>query len=265
MIDRRAALVTAMGLAASVSIPGAAAGLPRPSGNSGMNHRRYTGKVAYITEGKGETGREFFNVTIQPDGYRTLRAMCELDDDQLLRDVVMSVDRDWHPTVSFVQIIRNQKFQGASWYSFTDHLAECEGLTNAEGRVSQRFPLAGPAEGFGTHPIHSDSWSLARIRKAKGDYSQIQIGAFATSLASNGGTGPTLMPVPRGLAKFDYFGRETVTVPAGTFASEHYRFSFPNDVLDIWAAGEDCLPIRSSSSSLKQHYELVELAGDYRS
>ena len=55
---------------------------------SGPLHRHYRGKMLYLTDGVGEMGREFFSVTVQPDGERTLRAQCEMDDDRLLRDVV---------------------------------------------------------------------------------------------------------------------------------------------------------------------------------
>ena len=46
-----------------------------------MNHATYRGKIVYRTDGKGEEGREFFSVTVQPDGSRTLRALCEMDND----------------------------------------------------------------------------------------------------------------------------------------------------------------------------------------
>ena len=52
-----------------------------------MSHRSYRGKMLYLTDGVGEMGREWFHVTVQPDGTRTMRATCEMDDDRLLRDV----------------------------------------------------------------------------------------------------------------------------------------------------------------------------------
>jgi hypothetical protein len=52
-----------------------------------MKHRSYKGKLLYLTDGQGEMGRETFHVTIQPDGTRTMRATCEMDDDRLISDV----------------------------------------------------------------------------------------------------------------------------------------------------------------------------------
>ena len=57
-----------------------------------MRHLTYTGKVLYLTDGIGEEGREHFSISIQPDQSRTSRAVCEMDNDRLIRDVVYSLD-----------------------------------------------------------------------------------------------------------------------------------------------------------------------------
>ena len=36
-----------------------------------MRHRTFRGKLSYRHDTKGETGREWFTVTVQPDGTRT--------------------------------------------------------------------------------------------------------------------------------------------------------------------------------------------------
>src|SRR5206468_816151 len=53
--------------------------------------RRYEGKVGYFGEGGVETGREFFSVTVETDGTRTLRSLCEMDQVNLIRDVTYTV------------------------------------------------------------------------------------------------------------------------------------------------------------------------------
>ena len=269
LVLRRELLRSAMGLAAGGTAPafaaegrGSAVAKPAP----GLKHRAYSGKVLYITEGKGEMGRERFTVTVQPNGLRTLRAMCEMDDDQLLRDVVSTVDGEWRPQVAFVQLTVQQQFQGATWYHFSNHLAECAGVTVQQGRFAQSFTLDEAADSFGTHPVHNDAWALARIRRAKGNTADMQIAAFTTSTLPNGGSGPALIPLAKGFSKLEVLGPEKVKVPAGTFTAEHFRFTIAHtdDALDIWSMGEDCIPVRLSSSHLKQYYELVELTGDPR-
>lgn len=101
-----------------------------------MKHRTYSGKLLYLTDGVGEMGREWFKVTVHCDGSRTLRSLVEMDDDKLLRDVVITVGGDWKPLDAFVRLTINEKFVGTRWYRFSDTLVECEAFTAAAGLLS---------------------------------------------------------------------------------------------------------------------------------
>jgi hypothetical protein len=266
MVERRNVLRSVMGLAAGTAAPVVAAEPQRRVKKSTMAHRTYTGRVVYANPADGEIGRETFTVTIQPNDLRTMRVLCEIDNLQMLRDVSLTVDGHWNPMTGFAQLTIQQQFQGAAWYAFTDQTASCEGMNVQQGRFSQSFPLDGPATTFGTHPVHCDGWKLARIRQNKYDLSRMNVRAFTTSVAPMGASGPALVPVAQDFATYAYIGPETVTVPAGKFAGEHYRVTFPatGRVLDVWAMGEDCVPLRLTSSASKQYYELAELQGEHR-
>ena len=126
-------------------------------------HRRVRGMLRYTSDQPGregtERGRERFTISVASDGRRTLRAYTEIDDaPNVQRDVTLSLGADWRPTDCFVRLSVGDRFMGSSWFRFTDTEAECEGYTAAEGRLSQRWPLAKPLDGFGTHPIQADSW-----------------------------------------------------------------------------------------------------------
>ena len=230
-----------------------------------MRHRSYTGKVLYLTDGVGEMGREWFHVTIQPDGTRTMRAICEMDDDRLLRDVVITLAPDWKPRDAFVRLTVNEAFFGSSWFRFTDTLAECEAETVAEGRVSQRFELSSPVKVFGTHPVHSDAWGLNQFQRREPGYvEESEGGVFTSSFLPNGGSGPLLMPA-HGRTRRRYVGIEEITVPAGTFKGHHFQFLVQGFApIDIWATAEDCIPLRLRWDHLHQTYDLIELRGDAR-
>lgn len=227
-----------------------------------MKHRSYQGKVVYLTDGKGEMGREMFYVTIQPDGTRTMRATCEMDDDHLLRDCVLSVDKQWHPLDAFVRLTINETLVGSTWYHFTDHTAECEGFTAEDGRFQQRFESEHRIRTFGAHPVHGDAWGLARWKRDK-DKDPSTLGmAFSSSHMPNGGTGPKL-EVSDKVTRHEYVGIEEITVPAGTFQTEHFQFLVADyPPIDIWAIGNDCVPARLRWDLLEQTYDLVELNGD---
>jgi hypothetical protein len=230
-----------------------------------MKHRSYSGKVVYLTDGKGEMGREMFYVTIQPDGTRTMRATCEMDDDRLLRDVVITVNKDWQPTDAFVRLTIAEKFLGSSWFRFTDSTAECQGYTVKEGRINQVFETQGRTSKFGTHPVHGDAWGLAEFtNRTPGAISTRRGPTFSSSHLPNGGSGPYLMPTGDYI-KRKFIGMEDITVKAGTFKAAHFQMVFDQyPPIDIWATPEDCIPIRLRWDLLKQTYDLVELSGDAR-
>jgi hypothetical protein len=221
--------------------------------------------MSYVTNGAGETGREFYAVTVQPDGTRTLRAQCEMDDDRLLRDVVLTLDEHWRTVDAYVRLAIGGAFVGATWFRFGAKHVDCEGITAGEGRFRQRFDVpSGPAY-LGTHALHGDAWVVGRLRRHRGDLSQFAFATFATSTLPNGGSGPTLIPTPPGFARVLDLGDERITVPAGSFDCRHVRIEVPGvDHFDVWAAGDDALPIRLTSDGLNQTYETVALEGDWR-
>jgi len=235
------------------------------SAAGGMRHRAYRGEMRYLTDGIGEMGREFFSVTIQPDGVRTLRAQCEMDDDRLLRDVVLSVDADWHPIEAFVRLSVEERLVGSTWFAFGTQVAESEGFTAKAGRFSQRLETAARIESFGTHALHGDAWVVGRLRRWRGTPEDFPLATFASSTLANGGSGSELVPLQSGYSRILDLGEERVTVPAGAFDTRHIRVLVPGvDDFDVWAGGEDCLPVRLTSDVLKQTYELVRIDGAWR-
>lgn len=218
--------------------------------------------MVYLTDGK-EMGREWFAVTIQPDGTRTLRAQCEMDDDRLLRDVVLTVDAQWRPVDAFLRLTMAEQTVGSSWFSFENDAAAAEGWMAAGGRFAQRFDLAKPCEFFGTHALHCDAWVAGRLRQHHGPES-FRFVTFASSVLANGGSGPELIEVPRDFATVTDMGFESIECPAGRFDSHHVRIDVAGvDHFDVWSGGEDCLPVRLTSDVLGQTYELVEIDGDW--
>ena len=161
-----------------------------------MKHRSYRGRVSYLTDGVGEMGREMFHVTIQPDGTRTMRATCELDDDRLLRDVVTTVDKQWRPLDAFVRLTINEQLAGTSWFRFTTRIAECESFTAKEGRVHQIFDIEERVAELGTHPVHADAWGLAQVDR-KNASAQAPSLRFSTSTQPCGGLSTNANPRAR--------------------------------------------------------------------
>lgn len=222
-----------------------------------MEHLTYRGKIIYTGDQVGERGREWFTVTKHRNGDRTMRAMCEIDDSKVLRDVVYTVNERWQPRDAFVRLTVNEDFMGSGWFRFTPDQAECETFMAEGGRVSQKIALAQPVPFFGLHPVAADCWCLGGFDAASGEKIQLLRGGMMSSQLSNGASGPMLSPFD---LKVEYLGQEAVTVPAGTFQTDHFRFVL-NDrpAEELWCCGEDLLFVKIRWDHLATTYELVEL------
>jgi hypothetical protein len=191
----------------------------------------YEGKITYHSEEAGETGREYFNVSVENDGTRTLRSVCEMDQVNLIRDVTYTVDKDFR--------------------------AEGEAFSVAEGRVTQRLECNGRVRLFGTHPIVIDIWKCVHVKAENPGRLQVLDGCMNCPPVTNGASAPLLA-----YKRYDmyYQGRAKVTVPAGTFDCEHFDWKTGNGrTLQLYTAPGDWLPVRVVVPEGKRFYQLAEL------
>jgi hypothetical protein len=232
--------------------------------------RTYSGTIAYVGDGEvGERGRERFHVTVHDNGDRTINARCEIDDAQVVRDVVYSVDGDWKPIDAFIRLNVKGRFMGSGWFHFTDQQAECETFMAEGGRVSQSMSRAANTQAehavsFGAHPVACDVWHLgvhqpveANDDKTAEDRKVRIHTAFMSSLLPNGASGPMLSTMTFGVEQLD---DEILTVRAGTFPTHHYRYIFDDGHPDehVWYTTQDRVLVKIRWDLLSTTYELVE-------
>jgi hypothetical protein len=179
-----------------------------------------------------------------------------MDDSEVLRDVVYTVDGQWRPVDAFVRLTVRDRFMGSGWFRFTDDAAECESFTAATGRLSQRVTTDGRARSFGPHPVACDAWHLARFDPT-GPARQELAGSLMSSVLPNGASGPLLEPMD---VLVERVGPQRVTVPAGTFDTQHFRFVLA-DAPDehVWVLDDDFVMVRIRWDVTSTTYELVEL------
>ncbi len=219
-----------------------------------MNHRTIRGKLLYLHDKRGETGREWFTVTVQPSGERTVRAQCEMEDDQVLRDVIWTMDAAWRPIDAYVRLSVGGAFQGAGWFRCQGNTVECEIDTADAGRLRQRLELGGPAAIFGAHPVSGDAMKVAPF-DPDGPKRQTFEGV-STSPLPNGASGPILTARR---FEFESLEPEEVSVPAGTFSCAHFMWHFEEfPPIEIWNAGEDRVPVKLRWDLLDSDYVLSE-------
>ena len=225
-----------------------------------MKHRTYRCRIDYIHDDIGERGREWFTVTVQPDGMRTLRSHCEMDDSRILRDVVYTVDKDWRPIDSYVRLTVAEAFMGAAWLRFGATDVECEGYTANEGRISQKVPVTEWPRSFGAHPVVCDIWHLGAWNWSSGEAEQGWASIMSSPLP-NGASGPM---IGRGKFRAQFVGDEELTVPAGMFQAKHFVFPLRESghpPAHVWYHGDDLLFVKIRWDLLKTTYVLAEYEG----
>jgi hypothetical protein len=233
--------------------------------------RNVRGKLLYISDDGSERGREWFSFTYRKDRQVTLRAYCEMDDIQVQRDVVQTMNERYHPLDCFVRLHVKGEFLGSGWIRVTDKEAECEVSNVAIGRVHQVVPLAVPATSLVSHPISSDALLMAGFDHSKPDRIQKWEGGLSTSPLLDGASGP-FISIGKERA-VEYVGPEKITTPAGTFDAHHYRLLMTGarsdgkkPSYDIWCTHPDYLIVRGEVGGYLTNatgfgrYELVDLS-----
>jgi hypothetical protein len=190
-----------------------------------VRHRNVRGTILYTSrkpERVGERrGIEHFNFTHHGDGRTTLRAYVEIEEPEptVLRDVIYSLDAQHRPADCYVRLTVGDRFMGSGWFRFGPEEIECESYGPSIGRISQRVPLEGPIDGFGTHPVVADGYLLSVLPWESGQRRRLHV--YVPSPDHRGATPPLLAEVNIDAV---FLGRETITVPAGSFTARHFQY-----------------------------------------
>jgi hypothetical protein len=197
---------------------------------SKMKHRTVSGFIRYTSKKpeifNQERGRESFMFTHHSDGKVTFRAHCEIEEPSptVMRDIIYSVDENFRPMDCHVRLTIGDAFMGSGWFRMVGDpndggYIECESYGPSIGRVSQKRPMNGSFDGFGTHPIVGDGYLTRCMDVSKGPHKR-PIRCLLPSPDHRGATPPMVAEVNMFL---EYVGDETVTVAAGTFKCHQRR------------------------------------------
>ena len=239
-----------------------------------MKHRTIRGAIRYTSnkpERLGqERGREYFSLTRQSDGAMVVHAHCEIDDEpNVIRDVVLGLDKDRYPTDCSVRLSVGDKYEGTGLFRFAPDHAECETFNRRDGRISQRIATPARVRWLGAHPIIGDALGLCIYDLAKGPGREFYPNMMLTSPDHRGATGPLLFAAGWGL---EFVGRERITVAAGSFDALHFRYvdtagQLPEEhpPYDVWCSDDgDCVFLKGAVGGYMQtYYELTELVRNH--
>jgi hypothetical protein len=218
---------------------------------AGVNVVRWAkGEIAYRNGKTGAvTGNESWDLTVHPDGSRSLRATNYLLSSGFMHTVNVRVGADFRPLEAFAEYFIKGEFRGAALFAVTGTQLEATAkLTDSTVRqvvdVPERFSLI-------PHPLASDVWHHWYYDKAKGGPQPMTVYDIDAPAR-----GPAALLGRVYTQTLRYIGQETVTVPAGTFVCDHYRV---DDAVDYYVTGPDALFVKFVWPPANAEYVLTKL------
>lgn len=218
--------------------------------------RQVRGQIDYLAGDGGTVGRERFELRAHAHGG-SLRAVCELDDAELLRDVTIAFDQSWRPLDGFCRVTRAGVMAGSSWFSFDACGADVESRVRNRGRMTQRFERGSPWPYLGLHPLQGDALVTLHADEANpGRY--VAVPALTNSVSENGDQDLIATVVSIEVAAL---GPESISVRAGDFRARRFAVRWHPDwpPATLWVREEDCLFLKLTWEQVANTYELAEL------
>jgi len=238
------------GLALFAGLPVLAQSPPESAGPNINLVREAAGRYLYRTLSDGrERGREQFQLLVHPDGSRTLMIWHDLWARDAQFTVVLRVAASFRPLNAFASYWVANGYKGSATFNVQgNHLTAI--ATGPGGQLTQDIEVP---EHFsiGTHPVSGDGWHLWYAQPADSKETRM-INLYSLEATADIDKPPlgTLVPMP-----YEIVGDETITTPAGEFATTHYRLAGSSD---LWVSGPDRLMVRMIQEKFDREYLLVD-------
>jgi hypothetical protein len=249
MVMKLSAIVLAFGLACSSA---AAQTEPNPTiGGANANViRAAKGTIIYKVLSTGAVlGGENWNLTVHPDGTRTMQALNRYGSPGIQRHVTYRVDQNFRPLEAYMLYWVRGDWRGSGFFVVNgDQLTATANTPN--GMLTHRLTVPQNFS-FIPHPLSTDAWHMGYYDKAKGGVQTINVYDMDA-----GAAGPQTLLGRLYTQKLERLGTESLTTPAGTFETERYRI---DDAVDIYVTGPDSIMVRFVWTPADRVYELVKL------
>lgn len=212
--------------------------------------RRASGAYSYRTlAGKTDRGSERFNLLVHPDGSRTMTIWHDLHAKDAQFAVVLRVAKNFRPLSAFASYWVASGYKGNTTFQVDGNTLTAQSV----GPAGVQTQLIDVPDDFsiGTHPVAADGWHQWYVDSEAGNAGELNLFSLEASADLEKPILGRMSPLP-----YEVIGEETVTTPAGTFETTHYRLMGSSDV---WVSGEDRLMIRMTMERFDREYLLMEL------
>ena len=237
---------------AFLSVCGWANAQPAPeSENTGANKnitRWSSGEILYQTaKDKTKRGSERWTILVHPDATRTLITYNDIFARNVIMNVVMRVSASFRPIEAYTAYWNDGGLKGAGTFRVTGNQMTAV-IDGPSGHFTQQV-FAPDRFSLLTHPLAPDGWHGGTYDKKIGGAQHI--GMLNIDAISTPGQ-PVLASVFE--QTWELLGEEKISVPAGTFPTEHYR---AND-FDVWVTGPDRVLVKYLWPQADREYLLVD-------
>ena len=197
------------------------------------------------------TGTETFDLTVAPNGVRTMRANTDIFSRGVQANVVLRADRSFRPLDAYVGISTNGELKGSGFYVAGSDTLDAM-VVDAAGRQTHSHITVPARFSLGTHPLSLDGWSSWYLDQTPGKVTRGSIYLINGDAKNDRPMLGTITPVD-----LEYIGSETITVPAGTFQTDHFRIA---NASELWVTGQDRLLVKYVWAAIDRQYLLTKLS-----
>ena len=207
--------------------------------------RLIKGQYTYrTTKAQRVRGYEDWILTVHPDGSRTMTALVNNFDADVQFNMVHRVAATFRPLETFVTHWVGGESRGSGHFVVDGRRlrATVTGQVSRTIEVPDRFSMH-------PHPVSTDSWRGWDYDKEQGGVQAARV--YNVAVAPN--APKPLLGVLEDQT-VEWLGSETITVPAGTFETQHYKLRGNSD---MWIAGPDRIAIKYMFPALDREYVLT--------
>jgi hypothetical protein len=223
--------------------------------NAPALRRRITGTIVYRGADGSAQGHEYFDLSSHTGGH-ILRALCVLDDVDLLRDVTIGMDTDWRPIDGYCRLTRGGRDEAALWLRVGADGVRVDADLAGTRQPTQHIATERRLPYLGLHPLQGDALIVTqRGTDRPGIF--VDVETVTNSISPNGDEAVGAVRMAIAVA---YVGTEQIAVAAGHFTARRYALRWREDwpAADLWVRQEDCLFLQMRWSQVPSWYELID-------
>lgn len=212
--------------------------------------RQASGVIAYRSISTGAVrGEERFHISVHPDGSRTVMAVSRYGPRDIQRQSLYRIDSNHRPIDASMQ----WWIDGAWRVSGSIKVEGDKVIATSRGPLSDKSHTIEIAGEFAVlpHQLSPDSWRTLIYDKALAGIQPLAMYDL-DPLAE----GPNGLLGKVTTQRFEYKGEVSVTVPAGTFMTNHFRLE---DAIDMYVTGPDAILVKWRFGAIDREHVLAEL------